>query len=107
MATWTYPQVGPHATCESGHVAGDLEAAAEAYQAARQRVDGAKAEVAAAQAALPEARQRLATAIVARYKAGGQPGRVSEIARVTGYGREQVRRILRAAGIERPGADEE
>jgi predicted transcriptional regulator len=78
-------------------VASDLEAAAEAYQAALKRVEDGLAEVAAARADVPKVRARLAAAIVKAYKAGG---RVGEIAQVTGYGREQVRRILRAGGVE-------
>lgn len=90
------------AICQSGHVASDLEAATEAYKAALQRVTDAVAEVAAARAAVPDARARLAVAIVEAYRAGV---RVGEIARVSGYGREQVRRILRAAGVEPAGAE--
>jgi DNA-directed RNA polymerase specialized sigma24 family protein len=81
-------------------VASDLEAASAAYQAALKRIEDAVAEVAAARADLPEVRARLAEAIVAAYGSGVKVG---EIARVTGYGREQVRRILRRAGV---GPDE-
>ncbi|MEU4566425.1 hypothetical protein [Micromonospora sp. NPDC023956] len=42
-------------------------------------------------------RERLAVAIVTAYRDGT---RVGEIAQITGYGREQVRRILRAGGVE-------
>lgn len=52
-----------------------------------------------AQVALANARTRLAAAIVAAARAGR---RQSEIVRVTGYTRERVRQICRAAGIE-PG----
>lgn len=78
-------------------MASDLEAAAEAYRAAQQRIADATAERAAAIAAVPEARARLAAAIVAEALVGA---RVVDLARRTGYGREQVRRILRAGGIE-------
>ncbi|WP_229400968.1 hypothetical protein [Micromonospora okii] len=78
-------------------MAGDLEAASEAYRAALQRVQDGLAEVASARADVPKVRERLAVAIVAAYQNGA---RVGEIARVAGYGREQVRRILRAAGVE-------
>lgn len=88
---------GTHRACQSGHVTGDLEAATEVYRAALQRVTDAVAEVSAARAAIPEARAHLATAIVAAHGAGV---RVGDIARVTGYGREQVRRILRAGGVQ-------
>nr|MDT0660167.1 helix-turn-helix domain-containing protein [Micromonospora sp. DSM 115978] len=78
-------------------MAGDLEAASEAYRAGLQRVQDGLAEVASARADVPKVRERLATAIVAAYRDGW---RVGEIARVSGYGREQVRRILRAGGVE-------
>lgn len=78
----------------------DLEAASEAYQAALRRVNDALAEVTAARAAVPDARSRLARSIVSAYRAGM---RVGDIARMTTYGREQVRRILRAGGVEPPG----
>lgn len=77
---------------------GDLEAAAQAYRAALQRVQDGLAEVASARADVPKVREQLAAAIVTAYRDGGH--RVGEIARVTGYGREQVRRILRAGGVE-------
>ncbi|WP_343445213.1 helix-turn-helix domain-containing protein [Micromonospora schwarzwaldensis] len=48
-------------------------------------------------------RERLAAAIVTAYRDGQ---RVGEIARVSGYGREQVRRILRANGVEPEGTRE-
>lgn len=75
----------------------DLEAASEAYRAALKRVTDAVGEVAAARAEVPEVRARLAGAIVTAYRSGM---RVGEIARISGYGREQVRRILRAGGVE-------
>jgi uncharacterized protein (DUF2336 family) len=78
-------------------MATDLEAASAAYQAALQRVTDAVAEVAAARAAVPDARAKLAVNIVAAYRSGIKVG---QIAVVTGYGREQVRRILRAGGVE-------
>lgn len=83
--------------CQSGHVTNGLEATSAAYQAALQRVTDAVAEVAAARAALPGVRAELAAAIVNAYRAGV---RVGEIARISHYGREQVRRILRAGGVE-------
>lgn len=85
-----------HRVCHSGHVTSDLEAASEAYQAALRRVSDALAEVSAARAAVPDVRVQLAAAIVAAKLAGV---RVGEIARSTPYGREQVRRILRAGGV--------
>lgn len=50
-----------------------------------------------AKAALDVARPRLAAAIADAARAGVKQ---AEIVRVTGYTREQVRRICRAAGIE-------
>lgn len=88
---------GDGCACQSGHVTADLEAASDDYRAALQRVADAVAEVAAARAALPAARAKLAAAIVAAHRSGV---RVGDLARISGYGREQVRRILRAAGIE-------
>lgn len=78
-------------------MSGDLEAALAAYQAAQQRVLDAREEERAALAAVPVARAQLAAAIVAEAVAGA---RVGDLARRTGYGREQVRRILRAGGVE-------
>jgi len=89
--------VGPRVACQSGLVTGDLDAAVQAYRAAQQRVVDVRAEERAAVAAVPEARAQLAAAIVAEARAGG---RVVDLARRTGYGREQVRRILRAGGVE-------
>lgn len=63
----------------------ELEDAARAYRDAKEALD--------------TARPRLAEAIVAAARGGV---RQSEIVRVSGYTREQVRRICRAAGIE-PG----
>lgn len=78
-------------------MSGDLEAATAGYRAALRRVDEAVAAVAEARAGVPAARARLAAAIVEAYRSGE---RVGAIATVTGYGREQVRRILRAGGVE-------
>lgn len=50
-----------------------------------------------AQAAAERARQRLASAIVDATRLGLRQTRVVEI---TGYTREHVRRLVRAAGIE-------
>ncbi|MFB9238668.1 hypothetical protein ACFFWC_24595 [Plantactinospora siamensis] len=62
-----------------------LEEAARAYRRAK--------------AALDKARPALAEAIVDAARAGTKQ---AEIVKVTGYTREQVRRLCRAAGIE-PG----
>jgi hypothetical protein len=85
---------------QCGHVSHDLEAASAAYATALRRVTDALAEVSAARAAVPGARARLAVEIVAAHRSGI---RVADIARITSYGREQVRRILRAGGV---GPDE-
>jgi hypothetical protein len=82
-------------------VVGELEAAAEAYRAAVQRVTDVQAELGEARAAVPVARARMAEAIVEAARAGVRQG---EIVRITGYGREQVRRITRAGGVA-PEAD--
>lgn len=52
-----------------------------------------------ARAALDEVRPRLAAAIVEAAKQGVRQG---EIVKVTGYTRERVRQICRAAGVEPP-----
>ncbi|WFE46298.1 hypothetical protein [Verrucosispora sp. WMMD1129] len=62
-----------------------LEQAAKAYRRAKEALD--------------KARPELAEAIVEAAREGM---RQAEIVRVTGYTREQVRRICRAAGID-PG----
>ncbi|MCY1141716.1 hypothetical protein OWR29_27275 [Actinoplanes sp. Pm04-4] len=74
----------------------DLETAARAYADAQAAVVEAQETLAARRADVPEARQRLADTIVAAAQAGV---RQRDIVDVTGYSREQVRRILRAAGI--------
>ncbi len=79
----------------------DLEAAARAYAEAQQSVVDAQDALADARAQVPVARERLAAAIVAASVAGT---RQVDVMRVTGYSRESVRRILRAAGVE-PVAD--
>ncbi|MEV0898140.1 hypothetical protein [Actinoplanes sp. NPDC049802] len=75
----------------------DLEAAVRGYDDARKRVSNAALQLAEARAAVPPARMALGEAIVAAAVAGA---RQVDIMQVTGYSREQVRRILRAAGVE-------
>ncbi len=79
----------------------DLAAATAALRAARDEVDGAQdraaAMVAEARAEVERKRSDLATAIVDAAKRGV---RQREIVRVTGYSRERVRQICRAAGLE-------
>jgi hypothetical protein len=82
-------------------VADDLAAAVRAYEEARASVPGAQIEadriVADAKDEVVRARTRLADAIVAAARAGM---RQKDIVRVTGYTRERVRQICRAAGFE-------
>jgi hypothetical protein len=81
--------------------ADDLDAAIRAFQAARDAVpaaqDRARAVVADARTKVEQTRARLAAAIVTAYQHGA---RVTDLAARTGYNRESIRRILRAAGIE-------
>jgi hypothetical protein len=86
--------------CLDGLVLDDLEAAVQAYADAQAAVVAAQQEVAARKADVPRTRERLAAAIVAATQAGV---RQVDIVRVTGYGREQIRRIVRAAGVEPAG----
>lgn len=77
-----------------------LEEALEAFQAAQARVPAAEADakalVAAARAAVEQARRVRDAAIVAEAEAGIAQ---VDIIRRTGYGRETIRRILRAGGV--------
>ncbi|GAB3817312.1 hypothetical protein [Micromonospora zhanjiangensis] len=81
----------------------DLEAATRAYHDAQAAVVEAERALAKTKANVPTARDRLRDAIVRAAKAGV---RQTEIVRVTGYTRESVRRICRAAGVEPPSTDE-
>ncbi|OLB78815.1 MAG: hypothetical protein AUI14_12110 [Actinobacteria bacterium 13_2_20CM_2_71_6] len=82
-------------------VMGQLDAAAKAYRAAEVAVQRAEetatARLKAARDARAEARHRLAEAIVDAAREGT---RQVDIIRITGYSRERVRTILRAAGVE-------
>jgi hypothetical protein len=75
----------------------DLEAAARAYAEAQDAVAAAQQQVAQARDAVPVARERLAAEIVRATLAGA---RQVDVMAASGYSREQVRRILRAAGVE-------
>ena len=79
----------------------DLGKLSAALRDALTAVDDVKAgnaeRLARAREAVETARRALAVAIVAAYVNGDRTG---EIATATGYGREQVRRILRANGVE-------
>lgn len=78
-----------------------LEDALEAFRAAQARVPAAEAEakasVVAARTAVEQARAVRDAAIVAEALAGVAQ---VDIIRRTGYGRETIRRILRAGGVE-------
>ncbi len=80
---------------------GQLDDAVDAYEAAQDAVPAVQARaaqmVAEARAEVVRARLQLAEAIAAAYLAGM---RQVEIIRRTGYSREQVRTILRRAGVE-------
>ncbi|GID27357.1 hypothetical protein [Paractinoplanes brasiliensis] len=75
----------------------DLEAAARAYHQAQEAVTEAQQRVTQAREAVPVARDRLAKEIVRATLAGA---RQVDVMAASGYSREQVRRILRAAGVE-------
>jgi DNA-binding NarL/FixJ family response regulator len=79
----------------------DLDAAVRAYQEAQDAIPAAQERarqvVAEARVEVERARERLAAAIVRAAKRGM---RQKDIAERTGYTRETVRRICRAAGIE-------
>jgi hypothetical protein len=83
--------------CLTTAVLTDLEQATKAYADAQAAVVDAQLALAERRADVPAARQRLAEAIVAASKAGV---RQRDIVDTTGYSRESVRRILRAAGVE-------
>lgn len=75
----------------------DLEAAVRAYREAQAAVVAAEQDLRDRKAEVPAARDRVRAAIV---DAARQGARQRDIVAVTGLGREQVRRIVRAAGIE-------
>ncbi|MET8147485.1 hypothetical protein ACIBSW_05725 [Actinoplanes sp. NPDC049668] len=75
----------------------DLEDAARAYRAAQDAVTEAQQRVAEARAEVPAARERLGQEIVRATLAGV---RQVDVMAASGYSREQVRRILRSAGVE-------
>jgi hypothetical protein len=80
---------------------GQLADAVKAYHASetalRRTQEAAAARVRAARDDRTRARERLAQAIVAEARAGTSQ---VEIIRATGYSRERIRQILRAAGVE-------
>ena len=78
-----------------------LDDLVKAYRRAENAVPAAEraaeARLKAAREAKTAARLALAEGIVGAWQAGTSQ---AEIARRTGYSREQIRRILRAAGVE-------
>lgn len=76
---------------------GQLDDAVRAFHAAEDAVRQAERDRIAAKAAVEKARERLAEAIVEAVRGGM---RQVDVAGVTGYSRERVRQITRAAGIE-------
>jgi outer membrane murein-binding lipoprotein Lpp len=85
---------------DHGHVVDQLAEAVRALRAAQAAVPRAEARaresVRQARERVEQARERVAEQVVADYVAGA---RVAELARRSGYSRETIRRILRAAGI--------
>lgn len=75
----------------------EINAARERLDAALEQVDVAKQQVRAAQDAVRARRAELHASIVAALKAGQ---RVSVVAAAAEMGREQVRRIARAGGVD-------
>ncbi|MGC9671241.1 hypothetical protein ACNTMW_32430 [Planosporangium sp. 12N6] len=79
----------------------DLESAMRAYREAQAAVGDARAQaerlISDAKAEVDHARERLAAAIVEAARSGV---RQVDIVRRTGYTRERVRQICRAAGVE-------
>ena len=86
-------------TCKPGHM-DQLGDAVKAFQDAQAAVptaqERAKELVADARAKVEETRRALADSIAREYGGGA---RVGDLARRTGYNRESIRRILRAAGF--------
>lgn len=83
--------------CQYGRVRGDLEAATAVYRAAQAAVSDAERALVQAKADVPAARERLHAAIAKAARAGMKQ---VELISITGYNRESIRRILRAAGVE-------
>lgn len=75
----------------------DLDGAAKRFHRAQRTLAEARQRVLTARADVEQARAELATAIVGAARAGM---RQVEIVQISGYTRENVRRILRSAGVE-------
>ena len=91
------PYMAQIRSCQYGRVRGELEAAASAYRAAQAAVGDAERALAAAKQDVPAAREKLHAAIATASRSGMKQ---VELISITGYNRESIRRILRAAGIE-------
>jgi DNA-nicking Smr family endonuclease len=74
-----------------------LDHAAKRHREAVAQLEAVRAQVGTARNSVNEARAELAAAIV---EAGQLGVRQVEIVKVSGYTRERVRQILRAAGVE-------
>lgn len=79
------------------HVTSRLEELAREFAAARAESAELRPRLEAAQKKLTELRPQIADAIAEAARAGM---RQADIVRITGYTRERVRQICRAAGIE-------
>lgn len=93
--------IGVHAFClvgawQDGLVLDDLEAAKRAYDAAVQAVEDAQQALQQARDDVPAARDKLHAEIIKAAKKGA---RQIDLVKATGYQRERIRQILRAAGI--------
>jgi multidrug resistance efflux pump len=92
---------GQNGLWEYRAVSDDLAAAVRAYDDARAAVTDVQTEaerlVAEARAEVAQARTQLADAIVAAVRGGM---RQRDVVAVTGYSRERIRQICRAAGVE-------
>jgi len=76
---------------------GQLDDAVRAFHEAEDAVRTVERDRIAAKAAVEKARTKLAEAIVEAVRGGM---RQVDVAAVTGYSRERVRQICRAAGVE-------
>lgn len=98
-----HPSIGCMArqnTCKHGHVdqvGRALKALQDAEAGVTQAQQDARQLVAQARAKVDGARAGLHAAIVEEYLDGA---RVSDLASQSGYNRETIRRVLRAAGVE-------
>ena len=82
---------------QHGLVLDDLVAARAAFDAAEKAVADAQQQVSDARAKVPDARRKLHAQIIAAAKSGA---RQIDIVKASGYQREHIRQILKAAGVE-------